>query len=243
MGELYQGDLDLGRLAVERLAASDLGGHVTIEDLHYGAVAVAQRLEETSPRSLVLVGAAARGRPPGTVERRRVHPPLLATDQVQAAVGDAVTGYVSIDLVVEVAAGLGALPSRTVAIEVEPAVTGPVEGLSEPAAAGLERAVSLVTAEVRRAPVLDLADELRPLCFDHRLDPSAALTAVQDVLAGLAVLDEKGRWGSTFARRERLRRALDAGQTSDQMDKLDWALWWSLLEELDRLIPLEILGD
>jgi hypothetical protein len=39
----------------------------------------------------------------------------------QAAVGDAVTGYVHVDLLVEVASGFDALPARTVAVEVEPA--------------------------------------------------------------------------------------------------------------------------
>ncbi|MGH9281391.1 MAG: hypothetical protein ACRD0S_00475, partial [Acidimicrobiales bacterium] len=68
VGELYQGDLDLGRVAVERLAQEALGDHVAVEDLHYGAVAVAQRLEELRPAHLVLVGGVARDRAPGTVE-------------------------------------------------------------------------------------------------------------------------------------------------------------------------------
>src|SRR5919199_4388243 len=150
VGQLYQGDLDLGRLAADRLAAEVLGPDVLVEDFHYGAVAVTQRLQELCPRALVLVGATARGRPPGTVERRRLRELRLPPERVQHAVADAVTGYVTLDLVIEVAAGLGALPARTTAIEVEPAQTGPAERLSPKAEAALEAALGLLRAEVRR---------------------------------------------------------------------------------------------
>ncbi|MEJ7744110.1 MAG: hypothetical protein WKF73_17155 [Nocardioidaceae bacterium] len=62
---------------IERLQAEDLGPGVLVEELHYGAVAVAQRLEDLRPDALVLVSAVRRGRPPGTVERRRLDPPRL----------------------------------------------------------------------------------------------------------------------------------------------------------------------
>ncbi|MBA3798713.1 MAG: hypothetical protein H0X18_06375, partial [Geodermatophilaceae bacterium] len=75
VSELFQHDLDLGRLAVERLQDEDLGQGVVVEELHYGAVAVAQRLEDLRPAALVLISAVRRGRPPGTVQRRRVDPP------------------------------------------------------------------------------------------------------------------------------------------------------------------------
>ena len=144
MFELYQGDLDLGRVALERLQDESLDA--LVEDLSYGAVAVAQRLEELAPETLILVGAQRRGREPGAVERRTFA--SFDADAVQSAVRDAVTGYVGIDLVVAVAQGLGALPARTVAIEVEPAWVGPREELSPTAAAALERALALVRAEL-----------------------------------------------------------------------------------------------
>lgn len=154
VAELWQGDLDLGRRAVAVLAAEELGPGVLVEELSYGAVAVAQRLEELRPRTLVLVGAAERGREPGSVERREPSPEPLPVAEAQLAVGDAVTGYVSIDLVVHVAQALGALPPDVVAIEVEPASTEPSEELTPEAEAGLARALELVRAEVRahRAP-------------------------------------------------------------------------------------------
>lgn len=237
VGQLYQGDLDLGRLAAERLAAEPLGGGVVVEELHYGAVAVVQRIEELSARALVLVGAAERGHPVGTVQRRRIHPTALPVEQVQQAVRDAVTGYVTIDLLIEVAAGFGVLPGRTISVEVEPEPdrSGPVEELSPRAACGLEKALRLVRTEVARIPLLELADELRPLMNTDRLEPAPAADTVRKLLDELQLLDEHGRWGASFALRDRLRRHIADGETGHGMDHLDWGLWWALIEELDRL--------
>lgn len=148
VAELYQGDLDLGRLAVTRLAGEDLGDGVLVEELSYGGVAVAQRLQDLRPEVLILIAAQPRGRPPGTIERREVGPVQLSPEELQLAVGDAVTGYVTIDLLVEVATALGALPARTIAIEVEPASVQPSDELTAEARAGLDEALELVRREV-----------------------------------------------------------------------------------------------
>jgi len=241
--ELFQSDLDLGRLALERLRAGDLGPGVLAEDLHYGAVAVVQRLEDLRPETLVLITAVVRDRPPGTVERRRISPTPVDPGQFQAAIGDAVTGYVHVDLLVEVATGFAALPARTVAIEVEPERTGSGEGLSAPAGAGLEIALDLVRAEVRRAPLLTLAGQLRPLVSGDRLADSAGLSAVRELLEELVQLDRDGRWGRTFALRDHLKLAIAQSAGSEGMDHRDWGLWWALIEELDRLEAAEAVPD
>jgi hypothetical protein len=237
--ELFQSDLDLGRLAVERLRDEELGASVLTEDLHYGAVAVVQRLEELRPDALVLVTAVRRDRPPGTVERRRIDAPPVDPTSFQAAIGDAVTGYVHLDLLVEVAGGFAALPPRTVAVEVEPERTGSGEGLSASAAAALEVALDLVRAEVRRAPLLALAAELRPLVLGDRLEESQGLAALRALLEELEQLDRDGRWGHAFALRDRLKLALSGTVSSEGMDHRDWGLWWALIEELDRLEAVE----
>ena len=113
VSQLYQGDLDLGRHASSRLATALTDTGVVVEDLYYGAVAVAQRLQDLRPDALVLIGTAARGRIPGTVSVRRIDPTPLPPKQLQGAVADAVTGHVSIDLILDVAGGLGALPRRS----------------------------------------------------------------------------------------------------------------------------------
>lgn len=151
VGQLYQGDLDVGRRVVARLSADDLGPAIRVEDLHYGAVAVTQRLEELAPETLILAGAQARGRPPATVERRRVRRGPRSPEALQASVGDAVTGYVTIDLVIDVAEALGALPPRVVTVEVEPVRIDPSEELTPEVAAVLDEIVALVALEARRA--------------------------------------------------------------------------------------------
>ena len=150
VAELFQGDLDLGRRAVLRLLDEDLGDGVEVEELSYGAVAVAQRLEELEPEALVLVAAHRRDRAPGSVHRREVRAPQLTPAELQLGVGAAVTGYVSVDLLVEVAAALGALPPATVCVEVEPASVEPSDALTPAAEAALEEALAAVRAEVRR---------------------------------------------------------------------------------------------
>lgn len=243
VSELLQGDLDLGRLAVERLRAEDLGPDVAVEDLHYGAVAVAQRLAELRPHLLVLVSAAARGRAPGTVARIRIDPPEPEPARAQVAVSNAVTGYVHPDLVVEVAAALGVLPVRTVSIEVEPQHTRAGEGLSPAAAEGLRTALDLARAEVRRAPLLALADTVRPLVAGDRLADSAALRTVRDLLADLDRLDRHGRWGRSFHLVDQLKGAIATAPGSEGMDHRDWGLWWALVEEVERLRAAEAAAD
>ncbi len=227
-------------MAVERLQALDLGSDVLLEDLYYGAVAVAQRLEELAPESLILVGAEQRGRPPGVVERRRLRSPIPG--DLQRAVEEAITGYVSIEIALRVASSLGVLPARTVAIEAEPAITEPSERLSGAAQRALEDLLALVVSEVRRAPLLTLADRLRPMVYDERLEDSPALQALRDLLGELHLLDEEGRWGRTLMLRDRLRLRISSGETSEGMDHVDWALWWALIEELDRLQVAEAVA-
>lgn len=236
VGELFQGDLDLGRLAAERLQDAARPPDVLVEELHYGAVAVVQRLQEVSADSMILVGAVRRGRTPGTVQRRLVKPVELSPGELQAAVGDAVTGYVGLDLIIEVATGLGALPRRCVVVEVEPEHTFSGEGLTASAVAGLDRAVDLVRTEIDRTPLFDLAEDLRESTADpDRLDPSRALTILTELLGELEMLETDARWGRTFALRDHLRLAIAAGETSDGMEGRDWGLWWALIEELDRV--------
>lgn len=239
VGQLFQGDLDLGRVAAERLSGEDLGSGVLVEDLYYGALAVVQRLEELRPGALVLVGAEARGRAPGSVERRRVHAGEVAPLEARHAVEGAGAGEVSIELLARVMRALGALPARTTVIEVEPARTEPGAPLSKEAQEGLEVALDLVRAEARRAPILELADRIAERLGDGRLERTPAVEAMAALLAELEVLDEEGRWGATFQLRDRVRLLIAEGHAGEGMDHLDWGLWWSLIEGLDRLQGIE----
>ncbi len=236
---LFQGDLDAGRIAVGRLEEEDLGRDVMVEDLSYGAIAVMHRLVDLHPEALVLVGAAERGRPPATVERRRLHDPGRSSEEVQTAVCGAYTGYVNIDLLVDVASGFGVLPPRTVAVEIEPVYSGPSTALTPQADAALEQMLELVRSEARRAPVLALADRLRESLADQRPGASGATDALRRLVEELDEVDERGAWRRTFAMRDRLREQIAAGKEPEGMSALDWSQWWALIEELDRLQPPE----
>ncbi len=235
VGELYQGDLDVGRRVADVLTAEDLGPGVAVEDFFYGGVAVVQRIEDLSPDSLILVAAVPRGRRPGTLHRRRVPPPHLDAAQLQTAVGDAVTGYVALDLVVEVAVGLGALPGRVVAVEVEPVEVGPSDRLSPEVAALLPDVVARVRHEVRTAPLFVLVDRLAALLADGHLDEAPAVHTLGRLVTELGELEGSERWGHVFSDRDALREQLGQGMVSEGMDHRDWALAWNLVEELDRL--------
>ena len=149
VGQLYQGDLDFGRVVVEGIGA--LGPGVAVAQLDYGAVAVAQDLEDMRPDALILVGAAQRGRAPGTLELRSFAAERATAAEAGRAIAEAVTGYVTLDLVLEVGSALGVLPAQVVTIELEPVRIGPSDELSPPAAEALDSARRLIRAEVRQA--------------------------------------------------------------------------------------------
>ncbi len=240
VGQLLQGDLDLGRLAADALATEDLGTHVLVEELHYGAVAVAQRLQELDPIGLILIGAtevqAPAGAKTGAVRRRRVRPRPVDPVAAQVAISEAGTGYVGIDLIIDVARALEALPARTVVIEVDPVTVGPGLDLSTPARTSLGRAVASARDEAMRLPMLDVADRLRLHLAESRLEePRRALGTTAHLLDQLDVLDAHGEWGQTYRWRDRLRHDMAADIAADDGDRAGWGLGWQLIEALDQL--------
>lgn len=239
VGELFQGDMDAGRHVYERLAAEPLGAHVAVEDWYHGAVDLARELEDRRPHTLVVVGAAARERPPGSVHRRWVGPPTLAPEEAQQAVGEALTGYVGIDLVVEVAAGFEVLPPRLIAVEVEPVTDELADELTPPVAAAIDRMCGMVRRDVELAPLFQLVEELRDIATDGRLADAPARGTLLELLDELERGDRSGTWGNSFSLRDRLRLRIADGLTGEGMEHLDWSLWWALVEELDRLERLD----
>lgn len=244
VGELFQSDLDVGRRVVELLAPDQLGSgqlgpDVFVEELHYGAVAVAQRLQELRPEWLLLIGAVEWGGVPGAIRRRVLRDLDPAADDVQAAVRDAAVGYVDIALLLDVCAGFGALPTRTVLLEVEPVLTSSGVDLSPEVTAALPRLVDMVRRELDHRALRDVVAQLHERCAGDRLEPSPSLHTLRELLHELDLFDDTGRWGASFARRDRLRLQIAESHTSESMEHLDWALWWALIEELDRLQPLD----
>lgn len=194
-------------------------------------------MEELRPERLILVGAESGGLPAGTISRRAIEP--APPDTAQEAVEQAVTGYVSIELVLSVASALGVLPRRTVVIEVEPKMTEPSESISAEASRAMTKVVNQVQLEARRTPMLSLAHQIETLIAQRPTPDSQAQHQLAQLLEELNTLEREGRWGRTFALRDKLVGSITAGQTGDAMSKLDWGLWWGLIEELDRLEKAE----
>jgi hydrogenase maturation protease len=244
VGQLFQADHDLGRHVIERLTGSDRAPPgVLFEDLSYGAIAVSHRLRELAPTTLVLIGAIERGRPPGTVHRRRVVAVERSDVDLQGAVLDAGTGYVDLDLTLEVAWAFDALPVRTIVLEVEPAVTGPGDRLSAIGAAAVDTAAAAALRECHLAFVFDLVERLRPRLVEGVLEPSSVRTALRDLVDALDVLDHEDRWGRTFTAKDAVQLAVSTGDVGASFDHADWALLWGLVEAVQTLEAASVSED
>jgi hydrogenase maturation protease len=114
-------DGSIGLHVIERLA-DRAGDGIEVEDVSYHPVGLSQNLQERPDYDrIVLVGAVARGREPGTVTAYRWDRWLPADDEVQTRVSEAVTGVISLDNTLIVCGALGGLPSDVRVVEVEPA--------------------------------------------------------------------------------------------------------------------------
>jgi hydrogenase maturation protease len=146
VGYAFLRDGSLGPLVAAELAAEAWPDGVSVEDLSYGPVAVGQRLSEARPPfdRLVLVGAVRRGRAPGTVTVYRWDRRLPDEPEIQARVGEAVMGVISLDNLLVVAGFFEALPPAVLVVEVEPEDEGWGDGLSPAVAAARPEVCALV---------------------------------------------------------------------------------------------------
>ena len=148
IGYLYLRDGSLGPAVVALLSREIWPPGVLVEDLSYGPVAVMQRLEDMKPPfdRLVLVAAVSRGRAAGSISVYRWTGPLPDETEIQARVGEAVTGVISLDNLLVVAGFFDTLPREVLVVEVEPQDEGWGEGFSPV----IEGARSEVLAVVRQ---------------------------------------------------------------------------------------------
>lgn len=149
VGYSFLRDFSVGPVLSGELMDESWPPGVVVEDLHYGPVAVAQRLMEEEPSfdRVVVFGAVRRGRPAGTVHAYRWDGGLPDEEELQARVSEAVTGVVGLDNLVLVTAALGTLPAEVAVVEVEPEVEEAGEAFSPAVAASLDR----IRARVREA--------------------------------------------------------------------------------------------
>jgi hydrogenase maturation protease len=148
-------DLSVGPILAARLARLTWPAGVEVDDLSFGPIAVAQRFQAQAGSGrpydrVVLLAAASRGRAPGYVAvyswggRRS----LPAPEEIQARIGEAVTGVISLDNLLIIGEHFDIWPhGEVLVVEVEPEDTGWGPGFSP----AVERVVDPVMAVVRQA--------------------------------------------------------------------------------------------
>ena len=147
-------DLSLGPILTAQLASMDWPADVEVDaDLSFGPIAVVQRFQ-TQPEQyerVVLFAAVSRGRSPGTVTVYRWLGKLPPGEEIQARIGEAVSGVVSLDNLLIIGEHFGIWPKEVIVIEVEPEDESWGSGFS-PAVA---KAMDTVVAAVRRSALSD----------------------------------------------------------------------------------------
>jgi hydrogenase maturation protease len=147
VGYRFLRDASIGPWLADTLESRD---GVEVEDVSYHPVGLSQNLKERLPyERVVLVGAAERGRPPGTVTVYRWNGELPPPDEVQERVSEAVTGVISLDNTLVVCGALGGLPDDVRVVEVEPEDQDWGEGFSRTIERRLPYVVEAVWSSTR----------------------------------------------------------------------------------------------
>jgi len=142
-------DGSLGPYVADTLVDRTWNG-IEVEDLSYGPVAISHNLRARPGYDrVVLVGAVARGDPPGTLRSYRWNGALPAPERVQERVAEAVTGVISLDNVLVVCGALGGLPDDVRVVEIEPADESWGEGFSPHVEGRLDELMETVWSSTR----------------------------------------------------------------------------------------------
>lgn len=160
VGYSYLRDLSLGPILTARLAAMDWPADIEADDLSFGPIGIVQRFQaQTDPyERIVLFSAVSRGRSPGTVTIYRWNGTLPSGEEIQARIGEAVTGVISLDNLLIIGEHFGVWPKEVIVIEVEPEDEGEA-GWGPGFSPAVARVVNDVIVAVRRAA---LSDRLEP---------------------------------------------------------------------------------
>jgi hydrogenase maturation protease len=130
VGYRFLRDNAVGLYMTDQLSARVTDG-IEAEDLGYHPIGFIFNLEERPAYDrIVLVGAVARGREPGTVTTYRWDHALPSPEEIQERVSEAVTGVVSLDNLLIITEALGTWPDDVRIIEIEPADETWGEGFS-----------------------------------------------------------------------------------------------------------------
>ncbi len=147
-------DLSFGPTLIDVAGELEWPPDVAIEDLSYGPIAVYQWFLENPERfgRAIFVAAAVRGRTPGSLYRYD-WPGTSAKsedheDEVQARIGEALTGVIGVDNLLIICGHFGVLPHHVSVIEVEPEDESWGPDLTEGTLLRLRETIAALRAEV-----------------------------------------------------------------------------------------------
>ncbi|MDQ3747638.1 MAG: hydrogenase maturation protease [Acidobacteriota bacterium] len=152
IGYSNMSDMSFGRVLLDELEKIDWSENVHVEDLNFGPIMIYQWLEE-SPITFdkaILVSAAKRGREPGTLEVYRWQDPQPSADEIQASIGEAVTGVLSLENLLIVCQHFGVFPEDVTIVEIEPQKEDWGLEFSPVVASKVGEAIELVKREAAR---------------------------------------------------------------------------------------------
>lgn len=142
-------DNSLGPVLIDKLKNLDWPEGVQVEDLSYGPIGVMHRLDEQPPYDrIIFVAAVSRGRKPGSLCCYAWNHEVPDLDEIQARVGEAVTGVISLDNLLVITTYFKKLPADVLVIEVEPVDEGWGDGLTGEVEAAIPAIVEKIQQEV-----------------------------------------------------------------------------------------------
>jgi Ni,Fe-hydrogenase maturation factor len=148
------GDLSFGPIFVDRSRELEWPRGIEFEDLSYNPIAVVEWLRDQEERfeRAIVIGAAERGRQPGSLAKAVWAGGPRSVDAIQGCVAEAVTGTISLENLLVIGGYFGVLPRHVLVLELEPCGAEPMSGLTQIGEERLLEAVALVRAEAS-APV------------------------------------------------------------------------------------------
>ncbi len=152
IGYSNMSDMSFGRVLLGELEKMDWSDNVHVEDLNFGPIMIYQWLEESPIKfdKAILVSAAKRGREPGTLEVYRWQDPQPSADEIQASIGEAVTGVISLENLLIVCQHFGVFPKDVTIVEIEPQTEEYGLEFSPVVASKIGEAIELVKREAAR---------------------------------------------------------------------------------------------
>jgi hydrogenase maturation protease len=125
VGYTYLHDWSVGPKVAAQLQGRDFPPGVVVDDWSFGPLDAVHHLRNEQPPfdRVVFFGSQDRGKPAGTVTRHVwSRDELPDTDGIQGAIGESISGVISLDNLVFVCAAFDALPAEVILLEVEPTV-------------------------------------------------------------------------------------------------------------------------